>query len=210
MKSFLWRAVPHAGHCIPPWLTFALLFPSVSFAGTWDIEALMKALASYEGGRARFVETKTIALLDQPVVSSGEMRYTPPDRLEKHTIKPRSEYMLLDGDQLTVERGKKTISIRLSDQPEALAFVDSLRGTLAGDKATLEKNYKLVLNGTEERWTLDLLPDDQRIAAYVLRITFGGTRNRVEWIKYLQADGDSSLMTIETLDKAGDKTRDKQ
>lgn len=180
-----------------PWLTFCALSAQ---AADWDIDTLMRGLARHEGGRARFVETKTIALLDKPVVSTGELDYTPPARLEKRTLKPRQELMVLDGDQLRLERGKQVFTIRLSDQPEALAFVDSLRGTLSGDKVALEKNYKLRLSGTEERWTLDLLPDDQRIAAFVVRITFGGTRNRVEWIRYLQADGDSAVMTIEALD----------
>jgi outer membrane lipoprotein-sorting protein len=180
-----------------PWLTFCAL--SAQAAG-WDIDTLMRGLAKHEGGRARFVETKTIALLDKPVVSTGELNYVPPARLEKRTLKPKQELMVLDGDQLRLERGKQVFTIRLSDQPEALAFVDSLRGTLSGDKAALEKNYKLRLSGTEERWTLDLLPDDQRIAAFVVRITFGGTKNRVEWIRYLQADGDSAVMTIESLD----------
>lgn len=181
-----------------PWLTFLVIVPA--WAGNWDIDALMRGLAKHEGGKARFVETKTIALLDKPVVSSGELNYTPPARLEKRTLKPKQELMVLDGDQLRLERGKQVFSIRLSEQPEALAFVDSLRGTLAGDKAALEKNYKLRLSGTEEKWTLDLLPDDQRIAAFVLRITFGGSRNHVDWIRYLQADGDSAVMTIEPLD----------
>jgi hypothetical protein len=189
MKTRLLRAVPS-------WLTF-MLVPVFCHAGTWDIDTLMRGLARNEGGRARFVETKTIALLDKPVVSSGELLYTPPARLEKRTLKPAPEVMLLDGDQLSLERGKRKFSIRLSDQPEALAFVDSLRGTLAGDKAALEKNYKLRLAGSEDRWTLDLLPDEKRIAAFVLRITFTGSGNRVERIRYLQADGDSSEMSIE-------------
>jgi outer membrane lipoprotein-sorting protein len=181
-----------------PWLT--LLFALPAPAANWDVDTLMRSLAKHDGGRAKFVETKTIALLDKPVVSSGELNYVPPARLEKRTLKPKQELMVLDGDQLRLERGKQVFSIRLSEQPEALAFVDSLRGTLAGDKAALEKNYKLRLSGSEERWTLDLLPDDQRIAAFVVRITFGGTKNRIEWIKYLQADGDSAVMTIEPLD----------
>ncbi len=176
-----------------PWLTFVAL----PVQAAWDIDALMKSLARHEGGRARFVETKRIALLDKPVVSSGELFYQPPARLEKRTLKPKPELMVLDGDSLLLERGKQKFSVRLSGQPEALAFVDSLRGTLSGDKATLEKNYKLRLDGSEQRWTLDLLPNDTRIAAFVQRITFGGTRNKVEWIRYLQADGDSSDMTIE-------------
>jgi outer membrane lipoprotein-sorting protein len=181
-----------------PWLAFLTL--PVAWAGSWDIDALMRGLARHEGGRAKFVETKTIAVLDKPVISSGELNYMPPAYLEKRTLKPKQELMVLDGNTLRLERGKQVFSIRLSEHPEALAFVDSLRGTLSGDKAALEKNYKLRLFGTEERWTLDLLPDDQRIAAYVLRITFGGSGNRVEWIRYLQADGDSATMTIEQLE----------
>jgi outer membrane lipoprotein-sorting protein len=180
----------------------ALLLLSVALPATaWDIDALMRNLARHQGGRARFVETKTIALLDKPVASSGELLYAPPARLEKRTLRPKPELLLLDGDTLTLERGKQKFTVRLAEQPEALAFVDSLRGTLNGDKVALERSYKLRLSGGEERWTLDLLPNDQRIAAFVVRITFGGSRNRVEWIQYLQADGDRSVMTIEPLEE---------
>jgi outer membrane lipoprotein-sorting protein len=169
-------------------------------AAAWDLTTLMQDLARHKGGRARFVEKKTIALLDKPVTSSGELLFMPPSRLEKRTLKPKPESLVLDGDMLQLERGKQKLSVRLSEQPEALAFVDSLRGTLTGDKAALEKTYKLSLSGNQERWILDLLPNDERIAAFVVRITFGGSRSRVEWIQYLQADGDRSVMTIEPLE----------
>lgn len=187
------------GRKLLPWLA-SLLLPAPSFAA-WDIDTLMRGLARHEGGRARFVETRNIALLDKPVVLSGELLYAPPSRLEKRTLKPKPELMVLDGDTLLLERGKQKFSLRLSQQPEAAAFVDSLRGTLSGDKATLEKSYKLRLDGDERHWMLDLLPNDQRIAAFVLRITFGGRKNQVEWIRYLQADGDSSTMTIEPMEE---------
>lgn len=176
-----------------PWLTLVAL----PVHAAWDIDTLMKSLARHEGGRARFVETRHIALLDKPVISSGELLYQPPARLEKRTLKPKPELMVLDGDTLQLERGKNKFSIRLTEQPEALAFVDSLRGTLSGDKAALEKSYKLKLDGNEQRWMLDLLPNDPRVANFVLRITFAGTKGQVEWIRYLQADGDSSEMTIQ-------------
>jgi hypothetical protein len=34
--------------------------------------------------------------------SSGELSFDAPDRLEKRTIKPRPDALLLDGDKLTV------------------------------------------------------------------------------------------------------------
>lgn len=178
-------------------LSSALATPALA---DWDLATLMQDLARHPGGRVRFVEKKYIALLDRPVVSSGEMTYTAPDRLEKRTLQPKPELLLLDRETLTVERGKQKFVLRLADQPEALVFVDSIRGTLSGNRAALERGYALHLSGTRERWSLSLLPNDQRIAALVSRITVGGSRDRVDRIEYLQADGDRAVMSIEPIE----------
>lgn len=177
----------------------ALQATAPAFAA-WDLSTLMEDLAQHKGGRVRFVEKKYIALLEKPVVSSGEMTYTAPDRLEKRTLQPKPELMVLDRDTLTLERGKQKFVVRLADQPEAQVFVDSIRGTLAGNRALLERSYALHLSGTRERWSLSLLPSDPRIATLVSRITVGGTRNQVDTIEYLQADGDRAVMSITPFD----------
>ncbi len=181
---------------IPRLALLALAFLALP-AAAWDLDRLMQDLARNSGGKARFVEKKYIALLDKPVQSAGELSYTAPDRLEKRTLQPKPETLVLDRDVLTVERGKQKFTLRLAEQPEAQAFVDSIRGTLAGDRRALERSYALFLAGSEEKWTLSLLPSDQRIAALVSRITIGGSRNRVLTVEYLQADGDRAVMSIE-------------
>lgn len=175
---------------------FTLSLPAFA----WDIGDLMRDLARQKTGHAQFTEKKYIALLDKPVVSSGQLLYVAPDRLEKRTVQPKPELLLLDRDTLTIERGKQKLALRLSDYPEAIAFVDSIRGTLSGNRAVLERSYGLHLAGTAERWTLNLLPSDQRIATLVTRITVSGSRAQVRTIEYVQADGDRSLMTIEPID----------
>lgn len=163
----------------------------------WDVASLMGELASNPGGRATFTEKRYLALLDRPVLSSGEMHYIAPDYLEKRTLKPKPERLLLDKDQITVERGKQKITLRLAEQPEILAFVASIRGTLSGNRAALERNYALHLAGTREAWTLTLSPSDTRIAELVTRISISGKRGQVSSVEYLQADGDRAVMTIE-------------
>ncbi|KAB2968435.1 MAG: outer membrane lipoprotein carrier protein LolA [Zoogloea sp.] len=163
----------------------------------WDIAQLMTELARNQGGRALFTEKKYIALLDKPVISSGEMRYVAPDYLEKRTLKPRAETMILDRDQISLERGKQKFTLRLREQPEVLAFVASIRGTLSGDRAALEQNYALFLSGNRDNWTLNLSPSNPRIAELVTRITIGGSRQQVRSVEYLQADGDRAVMSIE-------------
>lgn len=182
-------------------LALALL-PAISHAGNvteWDIDQLMRGLAQTRSDRARFTEKKSIAILNKPVESSGELLYTAPDRLEKRTLKPKPESMTVEGGTLIIERGRQKHHLQLQDYPELAAFIDSIRGTLAGDRKALERNYRLSLDGTAEHWTLQLLPLDEKMQAVVKRIRIAGMRDAVRSIEVTQADGDSSLMLIEKL-----------
>ncbi|MEO5796238.1 MAG: LolA-related protein [Rhodoferax sp.] len=163
----------------------------------WDLEQLMQALARNTSGRATFTEQKFIALLDKPVLSSGELLYTAPDRLEKRTLKPKPETMVLDHDTVTVERGKRQYVLRVKDYPELGVFVESIRGTLAGDKAALERLYQLTLDGNEAHWTLVLRPLNPKMLAVVQRITMQGERAELRSIEVEQADKDRSVMLID-------------
>lgn len=165
-------------------------------AAAWDINQLMNDLARRSGGRATFVEKKYLAVLDKPLVSSGELSFTAAGRLEKRTLKPKPELISLDNDVLTVEHGDKKFTLRLSSRPEAVAFVDSVRGTLTGNRKLLEASYALSLSGTQTNWTLSLLPSDTTIAALLTRIDIRGVRDRVTSVEYLLADGDRTVMSI--------------
>ncbi|MDP3821736.1 MAG: LolA-related protein [Burkholderiales bacterium] len=163
----------------------------------WDLQQLMDSLAQNKSGRATFVETKRLAVLSKPIESSGELLYTAPDKLEKRTLKPRPESMVVDGDALTVERGSQKYQLQLQAYPEIAAFIESIRGTLAGDRKALERNYRLALGGSAEAWVLELLPLNEKMKAVVQRIRISGMRDQVGSIEISQADGDSSVMVIE-------------
>lgn len=189
---------PHYMQCV---LVVLALMPAagISDAAELDIDQLMHGLAQTRSGRAGFVEKKYIAILDRPVESSGELFYSAPDRLEKHTIKPKPESMVLDNGTLVIERGRQKHSLQLQDYPELATFIDSIRGTLAGDRKALERNYRLSLEGGVERWTLQLLPVDEKMQAVINRIRITGARYAVRSIEINRTDGDSSLMLIEKL-----------
>lgn len=173
------------------------LQPMMASAAGWDIDQLMQSLAKTKAGRATFVEKKYIALLDRPVESSGELRYTAPDRLEKRTVKPKPENMLVDGDTLVLERGRQKHTLQLQEYPELAGFIGSIRGTLSGDRKALEASFRLKLEGPAERWTLTLFPTDAKLANSVHLIEITGMRDNVRSINIIQTDGDRSMMTIE-------------
>jgi hypothetical protein len=177
-------------------LAFTACMAPISYADEWDIDQLMHTLAQTRSGHASFIEKKSIAILEKPVESSGELFYIAPDRLEKRTLKPKAESMLLDHGTLTIEQKGKKHVLQLQSYPEIAAFIDSIRGTLAGDRKALERTYKLDLEGDEQNWMLTLLPLDAKMKKVVERIRITGGRNELRNIEINQADGDSSLMTI--------------
>lgn len=171
------------------------LLAAPAWAG-WDIEQLMKALAGNRVSRATFVEKKFIAMLDAPVTSSGELLFTPPDRLERRTLKPRPESVILEGGVMTMTRGQRQMALKLQEYPAVGALTESIRGTLAGDREALEKHYTLKLEGSEARWSLVLAPREAKTRAIVLEIRIDGERGEVRTVEIEQSDKDRSVMTI--------------
>jgi len=168
-------------------------------APPWTLERLLQGFARTREAHASFVEKKTVRVLERPLVSSGELHFIAPDRLEKRTLRPRPELLRLDGDSLTLERGERRLQLSLRGQPEAAAFVESIRGTLAGDRAALERVYRLQLEGGERSWVLTLAPREPAMAALVARIRIAGRGAEVSVIEIEHADGDGTLMSVQRL-----------
>ncbi len=167
-------------------------------AADWDVEQLMREFAQVQSARAKFVERKHMAILSAPLESSGTLIYTAPGRLEKHTLAPRQESLVLERDRLTLENKerKQRRTFALQDYPVVWAFVESIRSTLAGDLATLSRFYQVSLDGGERQWRLTLKPVEAEMRNVVSEIRIGGSRNRISTIEILEAQGDRSVMTI--------------
>ncbi|HEX5539288.1 MAG TPA: LolA-related protein [Methylophilaceae bacterium] len=165
----------------------------------WNLDQLMQLMSQTHIAHASFTEQKSIAMLERPVESSGELFYTAPDHLEKRTLQPKAESMQLDGGTLRIVQGDKNYVLQLQRYPEIAAFIASIRGTLAGDRQALERSYALRLDGNRQDWTLLLTPKADKARKIVAQISISGTGNTLRSIRIQQADGDSSLMTITQL-----------
>jgi hypothetical protein len=169
---------------------------AVSAGQPADLSRLMSALAQRKHGHVTFVERKYLSILDSPVESSGELLYEAPDRLEKRTVKPKSETLVLESGVLTAQRGRHKYQLDLQQYPQVVPFIESMRATLAGDEAALERIFKVTFGGTFDRWTLTLVPLDPKLARTVRQIEIAGEAAAVHSVEIREADGDRSELTI--------------
>jgi hypothetical protein len=177
-------------------VAFIALSSCGSVAGASELDEVMGLLATRQHGRVEFVEQQFLHILDHPIESSGELRYEAPDRLEKRTLKPHAETLLLAGGVLTVERARGRRVLDLGAYPQIQPFVESIRATLAGDRTSLERLFHLDFAGNLARWTLTLVPLDSNVKRAVAHVRIDGMRDQLLKVEIRQPDGDRSLMTL--------------
>ena len=159
-------------------------------------DELLTLLRQRQHGHVTFTEVHTLAMLKEPLTSTGELFYEAPDHLEKRTLKPTPESLVLEHGVLTAQRGHRSRVIQLADYPEVAPFVESIRATLAGDRAALERYFDIDFDGDVGHWTLRLRPKDPAVARSVAEITLTGARDEIATVAIRQSDGDHSLITI--------------
>lgn len=140
----------------------------------YSLNELMQALADNGDSKVRFTETRSSRLTRKPVASSGVLEFISPDGLVRHISQPREMLFAVQGDKVTIERNGKRQVRSLYQLGAAQAFIESLRGTLAGDQQILEEFYKLQLNGDLQSWQLTLSPLDAELAKKISRIQING------------------------------------
>jgi len=165
-------------------------------ADTATLDELLQLLAARQHSHTSFSEVHQLAMLDRPLESSGELLYEAPDHLEKRTRQPKAETLLLEHGILTAHRGRRAWTLPLSDYPQVVPFVESIRATLAGDRAALERFFTLTFSGSLDHWSLTLLPTDKAVAQHVLQIRFAGGRDAIRTVEITETDGDRSVLTV--------------
>jgi outer membrane lipoprotein-sorting protein len=182
------------------WL-FILASAAIAWPGAaaaFDLGVLMEKLAAVPASSSSFTETRHSALLSGPLVLTGSLVYQRPDRLEKNVLSPYEERTVIAGTSVTIENRtlKQTRSYSLSSSATASALVESMRATLAGDRASLERHYGVALEGSLASWTMSLTPREQKLASLVKRIQIAGMHERVGRIEIEETSGDRSLMQV--------------
>ena len=168
-------------------------------AAALELAELMALLAQRRSGEARFSEQRFVSGLDQTLRFGGTLTFTAPDRLARHTLTPRPESFVVEGNRLTLERGGRSRQLLLDSQPELAAMVAALRGTLSGDASALQQHFRSAVGGSAAQWSLTLVPLEHRLLAVVRQLRIEGVQSDLHTVEVQLADGDRSVMTIEPI-----------
>jgi len=166
------------------------------------LQELMGELSRVHTAGGNFTERKYLSILSEPLVLKGSVQYRSPDYVKKQYDDPNSESYEVRGDILTIEfpDGRRR-ELGIDEHPVLRAFVESYRGTLAGDLETLQMYFDLQLDGDLQDWALRLTPRNDELARYLSAVVMFGRGATIYSVETLEASGDRTVMV---LDNPGD------
>ena len=128
----------------------------------------------------------------------ARLSFKAPDSFVRETLKPRHEKLAVDGNTLTMSLGERSRTMQLDASPEAAVIVEAIRGTLTGNRATLERLFETTVVGRRRALVARARAATCACAARSRRCASSGARgDGARGRRSLLADGDRSVMTIE-------------
>ncbi len=173
------------------------MLPAPALAAAFDLVQLMHTLAQVKAGEATFVETRSVAILERTLESSGRLWFEAPDTFVRETLKPRREKVEVVGNNVTMTLGTRSRTVPLDSVPEAAVIMEAIRATLTGNRASIERHFDATVSGTPQRWSLELKPREPRLRELVIAVRVAGQQGVVREMTVAMADGDRSVMVID-------------
>jgi len=162
-----------------------------------DAGWILQKLARPAPTRTDFVELRDSKLLKQPLRLTGGYARPDADTLVREVRTPYAETTTIRAGEATIVRaGKSPRRFSLSRAPELAGLQASFGAMLSGDRATLEKFYRIAAAGTRQQWTMTLLPKEAPLAAKVRDITLYGRGAELRCIETRTAKSDEVQRTL--------------
>ena len=177
-------------------LALGALSASATPPPSLTLDELLGHMAKTRGVVADFHEQKQIALLEQPLESTGTVYFAPPDRFTRVTRTPAATRLVLDGTRMRFEDATGQSGAELGANPVARQFAENMIALWSGDRARLEKLYRLDFHAEGARWQLVLVPRPATLARFIQSLTLRGDGPQMQEMELIEADGDRTLTTF--------------
>lgn len=170
-----------------------------------DAGWILQRLARPAPMRTQFVELRGSRLLKAPLRIEGEYQRPSDDVLVREVRAPYVETSTIRGGGVTIARGSASRTYPLERAPELAGLQSSFGALLSGDRARLERHFRLAATGTRERWTLRLAPREAAMATRVRELVLHGRGAELRCIETRPVKGDvqRTLLAGAARDAAG-------
>lgn len=139
-----------------------------------ELEAVLNSVAVSPPSRVDFREERHNPMLQDPMMLTGYLEYLGAGVLHKVIQTPFEEALLVNHDQVTIERDGEVRRLALGRSRSLKTILGAIEAILSGDSNKLESIFDYELSGTSDEWSVRLTPISRRIAKHLSSLQIKG------------------------------------
>jgi outer membrane lipoprotein-sorting protein len=164
------------------------------------VDELLAGFAKMPGLYAEFRQESRFGLLAEPLVDTGTIHFAD-GTLARRTLAPTPSVVVMDDQGIEYGDGEKTERIELDGKPAVRQFVEAFTKIFAGDRAGLEKLYRIEFQAGEGRsWTMTLVPKVSPMDEIIAKVVVTGTGLEIATMQVLERGGDETITSFSKVD----------
>ncbi len=162
------------------------------------LTTLMHRLAEKTERQSTFREEKTVPFVTGPLVSSGVLIFRGPVHLEKRTLAPFREDLIVEGRQASLTSGgEETHVVDIDAHAELRVVIDTLIGVLSGDLNRLRADFDVAAEGDAANWRITLRPRGPDAPRFLREASVTGRAAAIREIRLLLPRDNWDVMTVD-------------
>ncbi len=167
------------------------------------IQKISSATQSMKSMQCDFVQTKTVKLLNDKMVSKGKMAYQQTDKLRWEYTSPYTYTFILNGTKVSLQKNKRNDVIDVSKNKMFKEIAAIMMNSVVGKCLTDTKSFKTTITEGSTEYVATLVPQKKEMKQMFTKIVlhFNIKQGVVSRVDMYEKNGDSTVITLENIKK---------
>lgn len=167
------------------------------------IEEISKTTSSIRTMQCNFVQTKTLKMLDDKMVSKGKMWCTHPSHLRWEYTTPYSYSFILNENKVSLKKGNRNNIVNANHHKSLREIIQIMVPNSLCKILTEKKDYDVAIISRDKLHILELTPQKKEIKQMFSLITFYYNRQTgvMDKVEMQEKNGDCTVIEFSSVKK---------
>lgn len=183
------------------------LFSLLTFAQQASQAQLIKIISAeaqnLKSLHCDFVQTKTVKMLNEKMVSKGKMAYQQPSKLHWEYITPYAYTFILNDTQVSLQKNQKNDVIDVSKNKMFKEIASIMMSSVVGKCLNDSKSFKTSITQNSTEYVATLIPQKKEMKQMFTQIIlhFNIKQGVVSQVEMKEKNGDSTVIVLQNIKK---------
>lgn len=188
------------------YLLIALLIQTGCFAQNKDqqiISQINTAASKMTSMQCDFVQTKTVKLLNDKMVSKGKMYYQQQNKLRWEYTSPYTYTFILNGSKVSLKKKNRNDVIDVNQNKMFREIVNIMMNSVVGKCLSDKKSFKTTIQDAQTEYKATLVPQSKEMKQMFTKIIlhFNKQQSVVTKVEMMEKNGDSTVISLTNIVK---------